>query len=113
MFGTATSSKEIEPLTLETLKNLVERFFPRLYYGTDKNLDSGFVYYCRETDFNPEYIVCHPEDLDRLREIITNRTLVQIKDEPEESRWNRLQKMWGYPREFLPIESVILTESVS
>ena len=79
-------------LTLEKLEEAFELVFPTLYYATDKNLEIGKLYWCKETDLNPEFIVCHPDDFETVKRFITLRKLMHIKDEPPNKAWSRLVK---------------------
>lgn len=94
-FGLPTSaSGKPTTLTEQDVQNIIDSMFPVLYYGTSKFvLPKGEVIICKETEFNPEYIVCHPDDLETLRERLKGiRRLVHIKDEPPEESLKRLKK---------------------
>lgn len=69
-------------LTLEELQKAIDLARPPLYYGLDINLQRGVLYLCKETEFNPEFIVCNPDDFEILKSKITTRRLVDIKDAP-------------------------------
>jgi len=43
-------------------------------------------------DFIPEYIVCHPDDLEVLKEGITAGRLVPIEDEPPKMALKRMRR---------------------
>lgn len=79
-----------DDLTLEKLQEAIDLVYPPLYYGLDKHVERGVLYFCKETDFNPEYIVCHPEDFETVKSKITARRLVHIKDEPKEKVIERM-----------------------
>ena len=75
-------------LTLEKLQEAIDLVYPPLYYGLDKNLERGVLYLCKETEFTPEFIVCHPDDFETVKSKITARRLVHIKDEPPNKAWS-------------------------
>jgi len=77
-------------LTLEKLQEAIDLVYPPLYYGLDKHIERGVLYLCKETDFNPEYIVLHPDDFETVKSKITARRLVHIKDEPKEKVIERI-----------------------
>jgi hypothetical protein len=79
-------------ITLDDLRKAIDLVCPPLYYGLDKNVKPGEMYLCKETDFNPEFIILHPDDLEMVKSKITARRLVSIKDEPKEKAWERLCK---------------------
>lgn len=82
---TATSaSVNNEPLTLEKMQEMIDQLFPVLYYGTATHIERGVLYYIKETDFNPEYIIFHPDDFEAVQRKITARRLVHVKNEPKE-----------------------------
>lgn len=89
--STATSaSTNNEPLTLEKMQEMIDQLFPPLYYGTATHIERGTLYYIKENDFNPEYVIFHPDDFETVRSFITARRLVHIKDEPQEEQRDRL-----------------------
>ena len=77
-------------LTTADFEEILDKLFPVLYYATDSNLQHGNLYYCKEGDYHPEFIVCHPDDLETVRGMITARRLVHIKDEPKEKVIERM-----------------------
>lgn len=79
-----------DTLTTADFEEMLEALYPVLYYATDGNLQRGNLYYCKEGDYHPEFIVCHPDDLETVRGMITARRLVHIKDEPPNKAWSRL-----------------------
>jgi len=91
--STATSS--IGTLTIEVFREMVNKYFPVLYYATDKNIEPGTLFTCKASEHNPECIILHPDDLDDVRNKITARRLVHISDEPKEAILERLRK--AYP----------------
>ena len=79
-----------DTLTLADFEEMLDKLYPVLYYGTDTNIEHGNLYYCKEGDYHPEFIVCHPDDLEIVKKTITARRLVHIKDEPPNKAWSRL-----------------------
>jgi len=49
-----------------------------LYYIKLKDAERGRVYLVRETEFIPELIVCHPDDLEEIRKGLS-RPLVDLR----------------------------------
>lgn len=80
----------MEYLTIEKLQEAIDLVYPPLYYGLDKNCGRGEVYLCKETDFNPEYLICHPDDFAEVKQITTVRRLVHLKDEPKDKVMERI-----------------------
>lgn len=80
-------------LTFEKLQEAVDLVYPPLYYGTDKNIERGVVYLCKETDFNPEYLICHPDDFAEVKQITTSRRLVHLRDEPKDKAMERILRL--------------------
>jgi hypothetical protein len=80
-------------LTLEKLQEAIDLVYPPLYYGLSEHIDRGVVYLCKETDFNPEYLVCHPDDFHEVKQITTVRRLVHLKDEPKDKVMERIIKL--------------------
>lgn len=78
-------------LTIEKYYEMLDRFFPILYYGTDEHIEEGIVYICYETDMNPEYIVFHPNDIEKIKNLTKVRRLVHLKNEPKEKQLERLK----------------------
>lgn len=82
---------------------MIDEFFPILLYGTAEFVKPGELYHCKETDLSPEYIVCHPSDLEQIKKLLSNRRLVHIKDEPQEKALERIKRLLtkGYSRRSL------------
>lgn len=76
-------------LTIKELYDVMDLVRPPLYYATDENLERGFLFICKETELNPEYIICHPDDLETIKDKIPLRRFVHIRDEPREVSLNR------------------------
>ena len=67
---------------------------PVLYYGTTEYVKRGELFLCAETETSPEFIVCHPDDLEELAtKLILTRRLVNIKDQPLPEYIARLQQI--------------------
>lgn len=91
IFGASTStSTPNKPLTLEKMQEMINHLFPPLYYGTATHIERGTLYYIKESEDNPEYIIFHPGDFETIQSKINGRTLVHIKDEPQEKQRERL-----------------------
>ncbi len=94
LFGSFSTHTNIqnEPLTLEKYQEMIYLIFPRLYYATANYCQKGQMYICKETEFNPEYIIFHPDDFENVKEGFKERTLVHIKDESDKDKKERLLK---------------------
>lgn len=98
--STSTSaSTNNEKITLEKMQEMIDRLFPPLYYGTATHIERGTLYYIKESDDNPEYIVFHPDDFESVKTKFTARRLVHLKDEPQETQrerlLNKMRRMYG------------------
>ncbi len=94
LFGSFSTHTNIqnEPLTLEKYQEMIYLIFPRLYYATADYCQKGQMYICKETEYNPEYIIFHLDDFENVKEGFKERTLVHIKDEPDKDRKERVLK---------------------
>lgn len=92
-FSTSTSTPSENTLTMESFQKMIDEFFPILLYGTAEFVKPGELYHCKETDLSPEYIVCHPSDLEQIKKLLPNRRLVHIKDEPQEKVIERMKRL--------------------
>ena len=92
-FSTSTSTSSESTLTMESFQKMIDEFFPILLYGTAEFVTPGELYHCKETDLSPEYIVCHPNDLEQIKKLLPNRRLVHIKDEPQEKVIERVKRL--------------------
>ena len=93
LFSTSTSTQSESTLTMESFQKMIDEFFPILLYGTAEFVKPGELYHCKETDLSPEYIVCHPNDLEQIKKLLPNRRLVHIKDEPQEMVIERMKRL--------------------
>lgn len=92
-FSTSTGTPSESTLTMESFQKMIDEFFPILLYGTAEFVKPGELYHCKETDLSPEYIVCHPSDLEQIKKLLPNRRLVHIKDEPQEKVVERIKRL--------------------
>ena len=80
-------------MTGDEIIDSILKAFPVLYYGTSDLLPRGQSYHCKETDYSPEFFICHPDDLDDFKKaLIGVRRLVHIKDESEADQLARIRK---------------------
>ena len=79
-------------LTYDNLKESIDKLRIPLYYGTSDVITRGDFYHCKETEITPEYIICHPDDLDTLRTAFPTRLLVHLSEEPPEYAMERLRR---------------------
>ena len=93
IFSTSARTSQESTLTMEDFQKMIDKVFPILLYGTAEFVMPGELYHCKETDLSPEYIVCHPSDLERIKELLPNRRLVHIKDEPQEKVIERMKRL--------------------
>ena len=91
--STSASTSSESTLTMESFQKMIDEFFPILLYGTAEFVTPGELYHCKETDLSPEYIVCHPSDLEQIKKLLPNRRLVHIKDEPQEKVIERMKRL--------------------
>lgn len=76
-----TASVDTTPnLTWDKLAEIWNAIRPPLHYATSTFIKQGQVALIKE----PELLVCHPDDLDSLRERITHRRFVHMRDRPPE-----------------------------
>lgn len=95
------SSSAINPptsFTTEKMQEIIDLICPVLYYSTAEFIERGYSYYIKESDLNPEFIVCHPDDLDILKHSVTWRRFVHIVDEPSKDILQRFIKKYGVPK---------------
>ena len=93
LFSTSASASSESTLTMEVFQKMIDELFPILLYGTAEFVKPGELYHCKETDLSPEYIVCHPNDLEQIKKLLPNRRLVRIKDEPQEKALERIKRL--------------------
>lgn len=55
------------------------KLLPPLYYATQEEVERGKVYYTKGTEFMPECVVCHPDDLEKVIRVIS-RPLVHLRE---------------------------------
>ena len=91
--STSASTSSESTLTMESFQKMIDELFQILLYGTAEFVKPGELYHCKETDLSPEYIVCHPSDLEQIKKLLPNRRLVHIKDEPQEKALERIKRL--------------------
>ena len=89
-FSSTYTNIQPETLTIEKCQEMIYSIFPKLYYATAAYCQRGKIYLCNETEYNPEYIIFHPDDFEEVKKSIKGRTLVHIKNEPKEENLKRL-----------------------
>lgn len=93
LFSTSANASSESTLTMEDFHKMLDKVFPILLYGTAEFVKPGELYHYKETDLSPEYIVCHPSDLEQIKKLLPNRRLVHIKDEPQEKVIERMKRL--------------------
>ena len=85
---------QIDPqgITLERMLEALESFRPVLYYATEDSLDRGVYFVCKESAFNPQFLIMHPDDFESVRESVPHLRLVHLRDEPNEQAQKRIAK---------------------
>jgi hypothetical protein len=58
----------------------IKKIYTPLYYGTNKWVERGCLYKVKESQFNPEYIVFHPEDFAMVNEALPLRILKPLSE---------------------------------
>lgn len=104
--GFTTEKGEASNLTFDKLmETMAELRKPKLYYAVNELLPQGDCYWLEAGDFHPEYVIVHPDDLERIKdELSPYRTLLPLADYQPSMRalWPRRneginEKMWGLP----------------
>ena len=72
-----------QSLSFYDIAKMFKALFPPLYYTTEKAVGPGAMYYVEKTKFMPECVICHPDDLERVRAM--SRPLVHLRE--WEPRW--------------------------
>ncbi len=72
MMGSSISYKD-----LIELKN---KLVPKIHYVTSEDVERGYVIYKTKTDYFPEFIVCHPDDLETIKQNWVGREFVHIRE---------------------------------
>jgi len=83
---TYTTTEKGDTLTYEKLIEVLDEGFSTLYYGTASYVDQGILYHSKKTSISPEFIICNPEDLDQVKNLIRHRRLLHISKYWEENR---------------------------
>ena len=63
---------------MQDLAKMLKVLCPVLYYVTQENVERGRVYYATKTKFTPECVVCHPDDLEKIKGV--GRPLVALRE---------------------------------
>lgn len=99
-FASASTTAAVinSDLTMDDLRKMIHKIFPVLYYAESESVEIGKLYRVKEVEYFPEFIVYNPVDRDMVRSLFKRlRTLVDIKDEPESDRRERiLRKLNDY-----------------
>lgn len=86
-----TASNETNStLTLKDLKKILDANPPILYYVITPFVEQGNIYHIKETEFNPRFIVFHPNDMDYVHERVKGLCLTPLQDEPSHIKYNRM-----------------------
>lgn len=93
IFQTYSTNIESEEttLTVENLQEIIDSMFPVLYYALSNFTNQDNIYKVAEGEWNPEYIIFHPNDFEKVRMMFPDRRLVDIKDEPQEKRLEKIK----------------------
>lgn len=83
--STVPAAGENSNLTLNKLRETIAAFEARkpvLYYATSDLITPGKVFQIDESDSTHKSILCHPDDLDRLRPLLVGFRLVHLRNAP-------------------------------
>ena len=72
-----------DALTRGMLADILDTIRPPLYYATNATVERGQILLSKK----PEFIVCHPDDLNDLREQNLHRRFVHLRDRPIDSEY--------------------------
>lgn len=89
---TTTTAEEIPTLTAEKMQDFIDEWFPIFYYNAADYVESGIIYHCKETSTAPEFIVCHPKDLEQLKNTIKHRRLIHISKYLENKKFQHRRR---------------------
>lgn len=67
-------------LTLAEIQSVLDSLTPKLYYGVSDTCAKGQYYFVKETRWNPQFIIVHPDDLETLRELVYPAQLVHLPE---------------------------------
>lgn len=103
------SNQTTANLTIESLLAVVKQFREKftIWYGTQEGLERGKFLHCKATDYTPEFIVCHPDDLETLKQATPGFTWRHLREyvpeqswimpyEPEHTDDWRVRSIWGF-----------------
>lgn len=72
-----TTASAMTPLGL---KELLESLEPTILYYGECPIDSGTIIYVKKGKLHPEYIMVNPVDLKRVKELISWRRFVNLRE---------------------------------
>ena len=80
-------------LTLDVLISWRQKVEPLLflYYATDKNITRGNCFLMAKGDYNPNMVVCHPDDFEALKNGLGDAVVLKhISEEPMDTKTDRM-----------------------
>ncbi len=86
--GTGITVEELE----KQMRDAIDKLYPPILYATTEHVEPGAIFVVDETKWNPKYVVLHPDDLEKVRELVTPHRMIHVKDEPLDARRDRLLK---------------------
>ena len=64
-----------------------------LYYATDKNITRGNCFLMAKGDYNPNMVVCHPDDFEALKNGFGDAVIFRhISEEPMDAKTDRMME---------------------
>jgi hypothetical protein len=76
----ANSDSANSSISLRDIEEMIEKLFPVLYYGTSVYCERGKFIHADAGKFHPEFVSCHPDDLEQLKLLFSSRTFKHIKE---------------------------------
>lgn len=70
--STSNTSTDLTEEDLQEAIRLLEEA-KAVYYGTDEHMEVGVVYCIKETEAHPRFFVCHPDDLEEIKNQLRER----------------------------------------
>ena len=80
-------------LVFANLVKIVNFISPPLYYVDSAEIELGKVIVVKSNSYIPEFIVVHPDDLDRMKAEIPSRKFIHLRDYPSEVLKEDLNKV--------------------
>ena len=79
-------------LTLDILVSWKQKIEPlSLYYATDKNVARGNCFLMAKGDYNPNMVVCHPDDFEALKNGLGDAVIFKhVSEEPMDAKTDRM-----------------------